>query len=108
MLRSDESKAYDTYISYIDRGQFEQVLANYIMYNKLVNDIPVFITNSGGKIQFKLCSDVVYEMSRGNFKLDTQMPVQTIVETTYGSGFKERLIKKAVQQVGKYQLWYGK
>lgn len=101
------ARDYNKYMTYIRLDTFNQVLANYIMYKKLSTTLPIFISPSPRGIKFKLCSEVVAEVGKGNFTLKSGLKKGTFT-TTNLKDFKKTLISQAIEQVGKYQLWYGK
>ena len=98
------------YVSYIRKDDFNQILANYIMYKKLSTSIPVFVSPDSTGINFKLCSEVIREVGNGNFKLDTGIEEGEKFQAigTNAREIKTELIDKAIKKVGKYSLWYGR
>lgn len=101
------ARNYNKYMTYIRLDTFNQVLANYIMYKKLSTTLPIFISPSSKGLDFKLCSEVIADVSRGHFNLKTGLNKGDTFITT-SKNFKTILIDEAIQKVGKYQLWYGK
>ena len=94
----------------IRKDDFNQILANYIMYKKLSTSIPVFVSPDSTGINFKLCSEVIREVGNGNFKLDTGIEEGEKFQAigTNAREIKTELIDKAIKKVGKYSLWYGR
>lgn len=103
---------YNFYIANIGGSEYRQLLANIILYNKLVNDLPVFVTTSNGKLDFKLCSDVVKDVSKGNWTMDLDSFDKTLVadfdRNKTNKDIAAEINDKIIKNINKYQLWYGK
>jgi hypothetical protein len=100
----------EKYVSYIRKDDFNQILANYIMYKKLSTSIPIFVSPDSNGINFKLCSELIYEVGHGNFQLTTEIQSGEKFEAVGANTreIKTKLIDQAVKKVGNYSLWYGR
>ena len=103
---------YNFYIANIRGNEYRQLLANIMLYNKLVNDFPVFVTTSKGKLNFKLCSDVVKDVSEGKWTMDIDsLDEELIVDFDKNKTNKDvasKINNKIMKNINNYQLWYGK
>lgn len=103
---------YNFYIANIRGNEYRQLLANIILYNKLVNDLPVFVTTSKGKLNFKLCSEVVRDVSQGKWKMELDSLNEAYVadfdRNKTNKDIASEINNKIIKNINKYQLWYGK
>lgn len=116
MATDDEIAAgdgeYNFYIANIKGSEYRQLLANIILYNKLVNDLPVFVTTSKGKLNFKLCSEVVRDVSQGRWTMEIDSLNEAYVadfdRNKANKDIASEINDKIIKNINKYQLWYGK
>ena len=103
---------YNFYIANIRGNEYRQLLANIILYNKLVNDLPVFVTTSKGKLNFKLCSEVVRDVSQGKWTMELDSLNEEYVadfdRNKTNKDVASKINNKIMKNINKYQLWYGK
>lgn len=103
---------YHFYKAAISKDKYTQMLANILLYNKLKDSYPIFVTTENGQLQFKLCSEVILHFTRGfNTRTFTGLNNNTYYAApheTYTTAVGKQLNKKMIQSINSYQLWYGK
>ena len=103
---------YNFYTAAIDKDKYTQMLANILLYNKLKDSYPIFVTTENGQLQFKLCSEVISQFTSGfNTRTFTGLNNKTYHAAqydTYTTEVGKQLNKKMIQSINSYQLWYGK
>lgn len=108
----DMEVEYNFYTAAIERDKYTQMLANILLYNKLKDSYPIFVTTENGSLQFKLCSEVISEFTNGfNTRQFTGLNNKTYHAAnyeTYTTEAGKQLNKKIIQSINSYQLWYGK
>ena len=103
---------YDFYKAAISKDKYTQMLANILLYNKLKDSYPIFVTTENGQLEFKLCSEVISQFTRGfNTRTFTGLDngaYYAAPHETYTTDAGRALNRYLIESINSYQLWYGK
>lgn len=120
--RDVEDNIEPVYEVTVNRKRFEYWVFMAIIFDKLSKKVPIFITTNNGKIQYKLCSDIVHDFidfsswnkhSNGS-KFDMADPFTPF---TIGGISEDKMKQEAdliakqvakdmVKHINSYTLWY--
>lgn len=103
---------YHFYTAAISKDRYTQMLANILLYNKLKDSYPIFVTTESGQLQFKLCSEVIAQFTSGfNTRTFTGLgngAYYAAPHEIYTTDAGRALNRFLIESINSYQLWYGK
>lgn len=101
----------------LDKDKFEYWVFMALVFDKISKKVPIFVTTEKGKIQYKLCSELVSDFSslgkwkqhKGNTFFNYNTPITVPLEQQgVSEDMMKQIGKKMIKNINSYQLWYSK